>query len=106
MDQAYLTRASLDAFCPSLRDEESNRCSFNPTRPMAAQSDRPALKAAQEALKALDDAERAHVLAWICRYYDDRGAMFAPTISSARRQRIEINGVAHWLVRVPRSARP
>jgi hypothetical protein len=52
-------------------------------------------------VKRLDEPGRAHVLAWLCMYYQDSGAMFSPQISR-RRQRIAIDGVEYWLVKVPR----
>ena len=62
----------------------------------------PASTAAVKAMaKRLDDAGRAFVLAWLCMYYEDNGAMCSPQISR-RRQRIAIDGVEYWLVRVPK----
>lgn len=52
-------------------------------------------------IKRLDDDGRAHVLAWLCMYYQDHGAMFSAQISR-RRQRIALDGVEYWLVRVPK----
>jgi hypothetical protein len=57
-------------------------------------------QAARAALKRLSPEDRARLLAWLCLYYDDRGAMFSPQISR-RRQRIALDGVEYWLVRVP-----
>jgi hypothetical protein len=51
-------------------------------------------------VKRLDERGRAHVLAWLCMYYQDNGAMYSPQISR-RRQRIAIDGVEYWLVKVP-----
>ena len=52
-------------------------------------------------VKGLDSAGRTLLLAWFCTYYQDDGAMFSPQISR-RRQRIAINGIEYWLVRVPK----
>jgi hypothetical protein len=49
----------------------------------------------------LDDKGPAHLLAWLCMYYQDHGAMFSPQINR-KRQRIALDGVEYWLVRVPR----
>jgi hypothetical protein len=53
------------------------------------------------ALKVMRPDDRAHVLAWLCCYYQDDGAMFSPQLSR-RRQRIVLEGVEYWLVRVPK----
>lgn len=58
-------------------------------------------QAVRAAIKRLSPEDRAHLLAWLCIYYDDRGAMFSPQISR-RRQRIALDGIEYWLVRVPR----
>lgn len=60
---------------------------------------------AKTALKRLGDRERAFVLAWLCKFFNDEGAMFSPQISQQRRT-IAIDGVEFWLVRVPRRAAP
>lgn len=49
----------------------------------------------------LDPADRAHLLAWLLLYFDDRGDLFSPQIRSLRRQRIRLDDVEYWLVRVP-----
>ncbi|MGB8964811.1 MAG: hypothetical protein WCB99_04125 [Candidatus Cybelea sp.] len=56
---------------------------------------------AKAIVKRLDEKGRAHLLAWLCMYYQDTGAMFSPQISR-RRQRIAIDRVEYWLVRVPK----
>jgi len=58
-------------------------------------------QAARAALKPLSPEDRARLLAWLCLYYDDRGAMSSPQISRGR-QRIALDGVEYWLVRVPK----
>jgi hypothetical protein len=64
--------------------------------------DAPVNTAAVKAMvKRLDEPGRALLLAWICMYYEDDGKMFSPQISR-RRQRIAIDGVEYWLVRVPK----
>jgi hypothetical protein len=57
--------------------------------------------AVKTAVKRLDDGGRAHLLAWLCMYYQDHGAMFSPQINR-RRQRIALDGIEYWLVRVPK----
>lgn len=59
--------------------------------------------AVKNVLKRLAPEPRANVLAWLCLYYDDRGAMFSSQISR-RRQRIALDGVEYWLVRVPQKS--
>ncbi len=58
-------------------------------------------QAVRAALKRLSPEDRARLLAWLCIYYDDRGAMFSLQITR-RRQRIALDGVDYWLVRVPK----
>jgi hypothetical protein len=58
-------------------------------------------EAVRAAVKRLSPEERALLLAWLCLYYEDSGAMFSPQISR-RRKRIAIDGVEYWLVRVPK----
>lgn len=55
------------------------------------------LDGAKRVLKRLGDAERAHVLKWLCRYFADDGRMFSPQISAQRRT-VTIDGVEFWLV--------
>lgn len=57
-------------------------------------------KAVKATLKRLEPADRARILAWLCLYYQDDGMMFSAQISQ-RRQRITLDGVEYWLVRVP-----
>jgi hypothetical protein len=52
-------------------------------------------------VKRLDDKGRAHLLAWLCMYYQDHGAMFSPQINR-KRQRIALDGIEYWLVKVPK----
>jgi hypothetical protein len=58
-------------------------------------------QAARAAIKRLNPEDRARLLACFCLYYTDDGGMFSPQISR-RRQRIAIDGVEFWLVRVPK----
>jgi hypothetical protein len=58
------------------------------------------LTAVKVAIKHLAEPDPANLLAWLLLYYQDNGAMFNPQISR-RRKRIAIDGVEHWLVRVP-----
>ena len=59
--------------------------------------------AVKSAIKRLAPCDRARLLAWLCLYYQDDGAMFAQQISR-RRKRIVFDGVEYWLVRVPKRA--
>lgn len=52
-------------------------------------------------VKRLDETGRAMLLAWLCMYYADDGKMYSPQITR-RRQRIAIDGVEFWLVRIPK----
>jgi len=67
---------------------------------------RPDVDIAKAALKGLDNPERAYLLAWLCKYFGDDGAMFSPQIARARRRRIVLDGVEYWLVQVPRPRKP
>jgi hypothetical protein len=58
-------------------------------------------QAVRAAIKRLNQEDRVGVLAWLCLYYNDDGAMFSPQISR-RRQRIVLDGIEYWLVRVPK----
>jgi hypothetical protein len=58
-------------------------------------------QAVRAAIKRLSPQDRARVLAWLCLYYRDDGDMFSQQISR-RRQRIVLEGVEYWLVRVPK----
>jgi hypothetical protein len=60
-------------------------------------------QAVRAAVKRLSPEDRARLLAWLCLYFRDDGMMFSPQISR-RRQRITIDGVEYWLVRVPKVA--
>ena len=59
-----------------------------------------AVDEAKAALKRLGDRERLLVLAWLCVYFDDDGALKSPQIQRKRR-RIALDGIAYWLVRIP-----
>jgi hypothetical protein len=59
---------------------------------------------AKAALKRLGDRERALVIAWLCKYFGDEGAMLSPQISK-RRRTVVIDEVEYWLVRVPNGRR-
>jgi hypothetical protein len=55
----------------------------------------------KEAIKGLSPEGRAFVLAWIVKFYNDRGSMFSPSIVQ-RRQQVTINNEEFWLVSMPR----
>lgn len=57
------------------------------------------LEAVKAALKRLDGQHRAHVLAWLCMYFDDEGALFSPQLTK-KRNRIELDGIEFFLVKV------
>jgi hypothetical protein len=57
---------------------------------------------AKEALKRLGDRERALVLAWLCTYVDDDGAI---RVDGAARRRVTLDQVDFWLVPVPTKKR-
>jgi hypothetical protein len=57
--------------------------------------------AVKAAIKRLAPGDRARLIAWLLLYYQDDGSMFSPQISR-RRQRIALEGVEYWLVRVPK----
>jgi hypothetical protein len=59
-------------------------------------------QAVRAAIKLLNPKARATLLAWLCLYYQDDGAMFSQQISR-RRKRIALDGVEYWLVRVPKA---
>ena len=52
-------------------------------------------------VKRLAPQDRAHLMAWLVIYYQDDGAMFSPQITR-RRQRIALDGIEYWLVRIPK----
>ncbi|MGC2635003.1 MAG: hypothetical protein WA215_12400 [Candidatus Cybelea sp.] len=54
-------------------------------------------------MKRLAPEDRARLLAWLSLYFNDDGMMYSPQISR-RRQRIALDGVEYWLVRVPKRA--
>lgn len=60
--------------------------------------------AVKAAIKRLGPEDRALLLQWLALYYDDAGMMFSPQ-TSRRRQRIALDGIEYWLVRVPKRAR-
>ncbi len=62
---------------------------------------RPARRPCSRWSSALIPSGRAHLLAWLCLCYQDDGAMFSPQISR-RRQRIAIDGIEYWPVKVPK----
>jgi hypothetical protein len=59
--------------------------------------------AVKVAIKHLAPEDRAHLLARLCLYYEDNGAMFSPQITR-RRRRIALDDEQFWLVRVPKHA--
>lgn len=48
-------------------------------------------------LKRLPDRARAHILQWLCKYYEDNGAMKSPQAGRPRR-RVTIDGQEFLLV--------
>ena len=59
----------------------------------------------KESVKRLDPEDRARLLAWLLLYFNDDGMLYPPQISR-RGQRLTLDGVEYWLMRVPkRSAR-
>jgi hypothetical protein len=52
----------------------------------------------ENVLKRLSQEQRARVLAWLCMYYDDVGQRYG----TIKRQRIALDGIEYWLVRVPK----
>jgi hypothetical protein len=57
----------------------------------------------KESVKRLEPEDRARLLAWLLLYFNDDGSLYSPQISR-RRQRITLDGVEYWLVRVPNAA--
>jgi hypothetical protein len=57
--------------------------------------------AAKVALKALRDRERAHLMMWLLKYFEDSGAMRSPQAGKPRRI-IVIDGTEYWLAVVPK----
>jgi hypothetical protein len=55
----------------------------------------------KESVKRLAPEDRARLLVWLLLYFNDDGMMYSPQISR-RRQRITLNSVEYWLVRVPK----
>jgi hypothetical protein len=55
----------------------------------------------KESVKRLDPADRARLLAWLLLYFNDDGSLYSPQISK-RRQRITLDGIEYWLVRLPK----
>ncbi len=65
-----------------------------------SESDSLAVAQAKTTLKALSPEARAHVMAWLVKYYTDDGAMFSPQITRGRKK-ATIDDVGYWLVKVP-----
>lgn len=64
------------------------------------------LRAVKQSLLLLPARDRAFILAWLARYFGDDGDLYSPNLPK-QRQRIVVDGVDYWLVRVPkRSRRP
>ncbi len=60
------------------------------------------LDGAKDAVKHLADPERAHLVKWIVRYYDDDGKLLSPYRKDIPlRRTIVIDGEEYWLVRRP-----
>jgi hypothetical protein len=68
---------------------------------VAAQQSQEDVDGAKLALKRLGARHRAHLLAWLCKYFGDDGEIFSPQIGAVRRRRIILDGIEYWLVRVP-----
>jgi len=60
-----------------------------------------AVAKAKAVLKELSPEARAHLMAWLVKFYGDTGMMFSPSISQGRK-RVTIEGTEFWLVRVPK----
>lgn len=60
-----------------------------------------AVAKAKQVLKELSPEARAYVMAWLVKFYNDRGGMFSPQVTQNRR-RVTIDEEAYWLVRIPR----
>lgn len=67
------------------------------TPPQFERSDPTVVK---ESVKRLAPEDRAHLLAWLLLYFNDDGMMYSPQISRSR-QRIKLDDVEYWLVRLP-----
>jgi hypothetical protein len=59
----------------------------------------------KESVKSLEPRERAQLLVWLLLYFNDDGSLYSPQISR-RRQRITLDDVEYWLVRVPSRVGP
>jgi hypothetical protein len=55
----------------------------------------------KDALKRLSPENRAYVLAWLTKYYNDGGDMFPTSTTRNQRRRVAIDGEQFWLVKVP-----
>ncbi len=55
---------------------------------------------AKTTLKALGDRERAYLMMWLLKYFEDSGTMRSPQAGKARRT-IVLDGEEFWLVRMP-----
>ncbi len=64
------------------------------------ENDSMAVAQAKAALKALSPEARAHIMAWLVKYYTDGGGMFSPQITRGRKK-ATIDDVVYWLVKVP-----
>ena len=60
---------------------------------------------AKNAMKRLGDRERAFLIAWLCKYFGDDGAMLSPKVSKQRRT-VVLDGIEYWLIRVPKRRIP
>ncbi|HLY00915.1 MAG TPA: hypothetical protein VKR56_00310 [Candidatus Cybelea sp.] len=58
----------------------------------------------KESVKRLAPEDRAGLLAWLLLYFNDDGMLYSPQINR-RRQKITLDGVEYWLVRLPKRAR-
>lgn len=61
-----------------------------------------AVARAKATLKELSPEGRAFVIAWLLKYYNDRGMMYSPSVSTSERRRATIDGIEYWLVTAPK----
>ena len=59
------------------------------------------LSAVKSMAKRLTSEDRATLLAWLALYYNHGGVLYSPKITR-RRQRIMLDGIEYWLLRVPK----
>jgi hypothetical protein len=69
------------------------------------ENDSLAVAKAKSVIKELGPEARAHIMAWLVKFYGDTGMMYSPTITR-RRKRVKIDDTEFWLVRVPKKEHP